>query len=339
MIGTMRRTTVGVLMLGVVFGAAAEPPAPMSPPIVPAGLPIPRIALPTRPPVVVEEAPAPRPNVAVEIAPPARPVQTADPVPPVPVAQPGFNLRSPEPRLNVNPSGPPAPPATELLPPPSFAAPGGPAAPVVPASPMPAPGDIPMPASPTREMVLSTIFGAALAFTPATPAIAQDKGEKKEQPDLAAIKTTLDQIKDDVKKLQEFRKNTEDSVYGKENSTALADMGLIRRLSEIESQISRINETLKQINAKLGEAGKSTTSAFGPNLPGAMTTRGFVRIVNDYPTEMSMIVNGRSHRVPPGQTVTVDVPPGSFSYELLHAGSAQKSSSVREGETMTLRIN
>ena len=46
-------------------------------------------------------------------------------------------------------------------------------------------------------------------------------------------------------------------------------------------------------------------------------------------------------QMPTGEIVqvTVDVPPGSFTYELLHAGSAQKTSSVREGETMTLRIN
>ena len=72
---------------------------------------------------------------------------------------------------------------------------------------------------------------------PGVPAAAQDQDEKKTPPDLATIQTTLDEIKKDIKSLQEFRKNTEDSVYGKENSTALADMGLIRRLSEIESQI------------------------------------------------------------------------------------------------------
>jgi hypothetical protein len=186
--------------------------------------------------------------------------------------------------------------------------------------------------------MLSTIIGSALALAPTSPLAAQDKDEKKAQPDLASVKSQLEQIQKDVKSLQEFRKNTEDSVYGKENSTALADMGLIRRLSEIESQINKINETLKQIDARLRDAGKSTTSAFGPALPGTISGRGFVRIVNDYPTEMSMIVNGRSHRIPAGQTVTVDVPSGNFTYELLHAGSSATSTTVKEGETMTLRI-
>lgn len=327
MFGTIRC----VFVFGVAVGAAAEP---IKPPL----QPVPRIELPTRAPVVVEEAPAPRPKVPIEVAPPARPVQTADPMRPVPVAQPGFNLRPPQPRLNVNPSGPPAPPAIELLPPPSFAAPGGPVVPVVPATPTPAPGDTPMPVLPTRQLVLSAMIGAALAAAPASPVAAQDKDERKTQPDLAAIQTTLEEIKKDVKSLQEFRKNTEDSVYGKENSTALADQGLIRRLSEIESQISKINETLRKIEASLRDPSRTTTSAFGPMLPGAAVGRGLVRIVNDYPTEMSMIVNGRSHRVPPGQSVTVDVPPGSFTYELLHAGSNPTTTTVKEGETMTLRI-
>lgn len=290
--------------------------------------------VPVRVPVVVEEAPVPRPKVTVEVAPPARPVQSADPVRSAPLTQPGFNLRPAEPRLTFNPGGPTAPPATELLPPPSFVPPGGPAVPTT------APGDTPMPALPTRQLVLSAVFGAALAAVPASPLAAQDKDkdEKKNQPDLKTIQDDLKKIQDDVKELQKFRKNTDDAVYGKEGSAALADMGLLRRLSEIESQISKINQTLKQIEARLNDPSRSTTSAFGPTLPGAALGRGYVRIVNDYPTEMSMIVNGRSYRVPPGQTTTVDVPPGSFNYELLHAGSAQKTTTVREGETMTLRI-
>ena len=49
MLGTLRRTAVGLLTLGVANSAmAAEPPGTVPPPIVPAGLPIPRIAQPTR---------------------------------------------------------------------------------------------------------------------------------------------------------------------------------------------------------------------------------------------------------------------------------------------------
>lgn len=195
-----------------------------------------------------------------------------------------------------------------------------------------------MPALSIRQLVMSTVFGVALAVAPASPVAAQDEDKKKTQPDLATIKTQLDQIEKDVKDIQVYRKRINDELFGKEDARALADMGLIRRITEIESKIDRINETLRAINLKLGDAGKSTMSAFGPMLPGAAVGRGLVRIVNDYPTEMSMIVNGRSHRVPPGQTVTVDVPPGSFTYELLHAGSNPTTTTVKEGETMTLRI-
>jgi hypothetical protein len=277
--------------------------------------------MPDRVPVVVEEAPAPRPRETVEVAPPARPVQSAESVRSAPVTQPGFRLRLPGSGLNVNPGGPPAPPATELLPPPSFADPGGFAVPT------PAPGDIPMPAHPTRQTVLSAVLGAALAFAPASTAVAQDKDAKKTPPDLTAIKTQLDQI----------QANLNDALFGKENSTNLAEMGLIKRLSDIESQLSKIHETLKRIEARLNDPSRRTAE-FGPAMPGVTVGRGYVRIVNDYPTEMSMLVNGRSHRVPPGQAVTVDVPPGSFTYELLHAGSEQKTTTVRDGETMTLRI-
>ncbi|HET6572533.1 MAG TPA: hypothetical protein VFG68_02945 [Fimbriiglobus sp.] len=186
-----------------------------------------------------------------------------------------------------------------------------------------------MPALPTRKLVLSAAFGVALALVPASSAIAQDKDAKTTPPDLATIKTQLDKI----------QANLNDALFGKENSTNLAEMGLIKRLSDIESQLSKINEALKRIETRLNDPSRSTTSAFGPPPPGVTVGRGYVRVINDYPTEMSMLVNGRVQRVPAGQTVTVDVPPGSFTYELLNAGAVPKSSSVRDGETLTLRIH
>jgi hypothetical protein len=196
-----------------------------------------------------------------------------------------------------------------------------------------------MPIMPTRQVVLSALFGVALAATPASPALAQDKGqdEKKNLPHPAEVRRTLDQIPKDIKGLQEFRKNLEDEVFGKQNATALGEMGLLRRLTDMEARIKRIEETLNIISARLGEPGRST-SAFGPTLPPATLGRSFVRIVNDYPTEVSMLVNGRSQRLLPSQTLTVEVPAGSYTYELLHAGARPTTSAIKDGETVTLRV-
>ena len=51
------------------------------------------------------------------------------------------------------------------------------------------------------------------------------------------------------------------------------------------------------------------------------------------------LVNGRSHRLAPGEARTVEVPPGSYTYELLHAGAQPKTAAIKDGETVTLRVN
>jgi hypothetical protein len=40
----------------------------------------------------------------------------------------------------------------------------------------------------------------------------------------------------------------------------------------------------------------------------------------------------------PGETKTVEVPVGSYTYELLGSGSQPTTSTVRDAETVTLRI-
>jgi hypothetical protein len=357
MIGTSRRrAAVGAAAVGLAVGAGglfrAAMAEPIKMPLLPVALSQPKDDQPTwtasggvvpaavtPPPRPAEPAPAPRPVPGYELAPPARPSNSAGVVQPAPLPQPVFNLQSAAPRLTVEagtPVGPSAPPAAvELPPPPGFEPPGG-----VP-PPTPAPGDAPMPAL-TRQLVMSAAFGAALAAAPLAPVAAQDDAKKGQtdtgkKDDIADIKKQLEDIQKDVQSLQRFRKSLEDEVFGKPDGKALADMGLIKRLTEIESKINRIEATLNQISARLGDPSKST-SAFAPPAPGAAVGRAFVRIVNEYPTEMSMLVNGRSYRVLPGQTATVEVPPGGYTYELLHTGSQPVTSTVKEGETVTLRI-
>ena len=66
--------------------------------------------------------------------------------------------------------------------------------------------------------------------------------------------------------------------------------------------------------------------------------KGTVRVVNEYPVQISIVVNGTSYRVAPSKTLDIDVPAGDFTYQLLEAGAASTKSVIREKETVTLRI-
>jgi hypothetical protein len=336
------------VVVGVVFGSAlgagglyrVATAEPIKMPLLPVPLSQPKDDQPAWTAPGGGTAPPPRVVPPHEVAPPARAVNPPGPVESSPLPPPVLNLQPAQPRHSVNSSGPVVPPAIELLPPPLFTAPGGPA------DLQPAPGDTPMPVLPTRQLVMSALFGAALAAAPAAPAVAQDnRDETKPQVDSTEIKRQLDDIQKDVRSLQQFRKNIEDEVFGKGDGRTAAESGLINRLSDIEARIKRIEETLNSLSARLSDPSRGTAAFYPPGpapgpapIPGAAFGRAFVRIVNDYPVEASMVVNGRSYRLPPGQTATVEVPPGSYTYELLHAGSFPTTSNIREGETVTLRI-
>ena len=72
--------------------------------------------------------------------------------------------------------------------------------------------------------------------------------------------------------------------------------------------------------------------------PPAPAVKTAVRLVNDYPSDLSLILNGASHRLKQGETKTVDVPPGSFTYELIAEGATPITRTIRAEETVTLRI-
>lgn len=206
----------------------------------------------------------------------------------------------------------------------------------------PPPGDAPV--LTPNKLLLSATLGAALAGTPASaqdptksnPATGSGSGtEAVKKDDLADLKATLNGIKDDITKLKATTKDADEAVFGKKDGKGTgADAGLLARFAKMEDDLKRFEETLKRIEGRLNEMAKTSTSGFGPTAP----TRASVRIINDYQTDMTLILNRSSHRLAPGEIKTIEVPSGSYTYELLVPGGHPVTSALKDGETVTLRI-
>jgi hypothetical protein len=162
----------------------------------------------------------------------------------------------------------------------------------------------------------------------------QASGGKKDPP--ADVARSIEDLKKDVESLRKSRDSVDDLLYGKADGKSPIDLGIMRRLSDLDARLKSVESALARIESALKDP--TRTSGYAPGTA-PITTRSHIRIVNDYPTEMSMMVNGKSYRIAPGEVKILDVPAGSYSYELLHAGSQPKSGTVRDGETVTLRIN
>jgi len=65
---------------------------------------------------------------------------------------------------------------------------------------------------------------------------------------------------------------------------------------------------------------------------------GRVRLSNEFLEEMSVVVNGVSYRLLPGQTRTIQVPPGIFTYQVLQLQRTIQERAIEPGEEKPIRI-
>lgn len=314
------------------------PPAIETPvlPLAPT-LPAPEVDLAPAPhPFLKEPQPAPVPKPVIPaipaVAPHALPAKSAEPTQPAATVLPDSPLRLAPKGLTLNSESVPAKP--EVTPVPRPVTPPPVTLTAIPTPPPTLPEDPPMTLAP-RQFAMSAALGLALASAPLSPVKAAEADEVKAT-DVEAMKKEMAALKADIEKLKNFRNDTLDSLLGKTVDGKTVD-GLYGRMSNLETRFGKVESSLTRIEEQLNKLSKSTSS-FSPQPQPMTSTRGFVKLVNDYPVEVSIVLNGKSHRMTPGEVKTVEVPVGSYTYELLTAGAQPTTSTVRDAETVTLRI-
>jgi len=182
-----------------------------------------------------------------------------------------------------------------------------------------------------NRTVVAAVVGGALAFAPAK-AVARDTANQPVTNE--DIKKQLDEANRKLTKLQDDVKKLTDLLEGKRDEKGYlvpSDPGMVAELKRLRDRIDDVERTMK-----------SSTSlrpgTVGPAPLPALTGRGTVRVVNEYPTPVSILINSTNYRVEPNGKLDIDVPVGSFSYHLLQAGIAPITSAIKEKEVVTLRI-
>ncbi|MBP3955219.1 hypothetical protein J8F10_07985 [Gemmata sp. G18] len=346
-------------------------PVPSAPPA--AGLPAPTTpgslpALPALPggtaePQKVPVVPAPPAPVMPVVPPPAGiaplipPVQTTESVQPMLPGKPDSGLNPTIPGNTLNPTPPTGAAMPAGFPPKS---PGGrdvPGTPVDrPKPPEPSFGStdkfsVPAanPLSPTpresamlnlkQTAALAVLSGAMLTaeqarsavplppIVPAVPVKAAEKTEtEKLRDDLTEANKKITALETSVKGLTELLKGKKDT----DGTTILpSDPGAVEEIKRLKNRIAELDNELKSLK---------TQTALKPAIVPEAKPRGIVKVVNEYPVEISMVINEKSHRILPNTKIDVEVPAGEFSYQLLQSGAAVTRSVIKDKETVTLRI-
>jgi Skp family chaperone for outer membrane proteins len=322
----------------VIPASAAIPTLPPTQPVIPAVPPaIPQPVIPSLPP-------------PPGFAPPAPPIQPPEPPQPVSPARSDFNLRPGNGGNSVNYGG--TIPVTNSKPPTAplgtyekyeFSLPARPD-PIPRATDQPgstgpdtdatAPGDHIMN---LKQTALATAIGGALAFAPATspaafpvPPLAVPPTSPVVQ-DANKDKTVEQRLEDIEKKIDEFT----ELLRGRKDSQGFpleSDPGLVTEMRQLKDEIDKLRKQIEEM--------QKTTTALRPQAADPKAGKGTVRIVNDYPVEITMVVNERSYRVAPNAKLEIDVPAGEFTYQLLNAGVnlTPTRTTVEEKKVVTLRV-
>jgi len=357
-------------------GTVLVPPLPIGtaePPKVPAP-PTPAPIAPVGPGMTSTKPADPAPPMGItlpgvpqplDITPPVPPAKSADPAPPLPPVKSDSGLQPNNPGNTLNPTVPPLAP---IVPP----SPGGTVGRETPGTPVdrPKPPEpkfgstdkyvFPVPIAPDTitpqhrdDTMLKTtttlaVFGAALlaaeqakAFPPlpAPPVIPMPGTQvRDDKTEIETLKTNLAAANQEIAALKKRVDKLTELLSGKRDDLGFpvpTEPGAIEDVKELKNKIAKLEAELKALKTQTSL--KPAIGTPGVGTP-AQALRGIVKVVNDYPVEITMLINEKSYRVAPNTKVEVDVPAGEFTYQLLQSGAPPTKSVIKDKETVTLRI-
>jgi hypothetical protein len=215
--------------------------------------------------------------------------------------------------------------------------------------PAPNPVTFPIPNTTPGESTMTAIHSATAAvlggllFAPASPARAVPPPAPiipvptavaaQGQPDAADLKKQLDESNKKLDAIQDQLKQLAELLNGRRDDRGFrleSDPGLVEEVKRLKDRLAALEADLSKVK---------TQTALRPVTPtDQQAGKGTVRVVNEYPVQISIVVNGTSYRIAPNRTQDIEVPAGEFTYQLLEAGAASTKSAIKERETVTLRI-
>jgi hypothetical protein len=178
--------------------------------------------------------------------------------------------------------------------------------------------------------LLVTTFGLAGTKTEGPPDDSKKLDEIQKQ--LDEIKKTLAEVNKKLAALDKVEQKLSDLQTGPD----LAVQNALRSVGDMKQQMDRLQEEVKGLRGRL-PATQSRMAFAAPPQPAA--GNGYVEMVNTYPGEVSVLVNNRAYRVPPGQVVLSDpVPAGTFTYEV-RGITVPVSRTLAANKTFTIHIH
>jgi len=171
-------------------------------------------------------------------------------------------------------------------------------------------------------MTLIRFLPAALLATALTAPAAGQTAD-----DIKKINDKLDRISKDLQDLKDGLKTEE-----LRKATATIDS----KIDLMDQDIRTIKDDLRQLKRRVGDG---TTTTLRPEIDSSTVRgQGRVRFINEFPGEISVVLNSRAFRLLPGQERLVPVTPGEFTYQVLNVQRDIQTRRIAADETKNIRI-
>jgi hypothetical protein len=152
-----------------------------------------------------------------------------------------------------------------------------------------------------------------------------------------------------IKQLQLQIQKLQDSVddLGKRLNDAptegSVDTQIRKALAAPAADIYALRQHVEQLQRELNNlrSGKPVirSSAYSPSGPTPINGVGRIRLVNTYPTQMTVVINERSYRLEPGADRIIDKQPaGTFMYQVLGVQPDLLVRNLAANETYTIMV-
>jgi len=163
----------------------------------------------------------------------------------------------------------------------------------------------------------------------------QNTSDSGAKPVPRSVADQLQQIQASIDKLHAQFDDGLRAVNGNILNTDIKAERALRRIADLEQEIAALHGQMDQLQQRLRTA--NSISAYGPLDSTPRSSR--VRLVNEYVLDVAVVVNGVSYHLRPSDQRTVDVPAGTFSYEVLNLQQGPQTRTVAPGNTFTITVH
>jgi len=147
---------------------------------------------------------------------------------------------------------------------------------------------------------------------------------------------------DDTKRMVDLLERIEKRLATQEARTDVM-------LDLVKTDIKQLRDEVSRLQKEVGELRRTSNSNSTSNYPSQSASspsisasvaapQGRVRLVNNYVTDMTAVVNGTPVPVAPGRYVDVIVPPGTVTYQVPLMRQPTKATTLAANEMLTLTL-